>query len=92
LQSNILTFGLLYWLIDLKHWKNWTKFFKPAAANPLLTYIIPFMVYACTEYCQLSLPEILQQGLPGMLWSAFYAIAVMALVMGLNRLKIRLQL
>ena len=88
----IALFGLLYWIVDLTGRKNWSKFFRPAASNPLLTYIIPFIAYAFTEYFHLSLPDVLHDGLPGMIWSAVYAIAVMALVVGLNRLKIRLQL
>ena len=85
-------FGLLYWIIDLRNWKNWTKFFKPAASNPLLTYIIPFIIYAITQSSPITLPDLLQQGIPGMIWSAAYAVGVMVLVVGLNRLKIRLQL
>jgi len=88
----IALFGLLYWMIDLKKWQNWTAFFKPAAANPLLIYLIPYIVYNFMQYRQLGLPEILQQGLPGMLWAAGYALAIMVLATGLNRMKIRLQL
>jgi heparan-alpha-glucosaminide N-acetyltransferase len=88
----IALFGLLYWIVDLKNWKNWTKFFRPAASNPLLAYIIPYIVYAVTESSPLALPDVLHQGIPGMIWAAGYAVAVMVVVIGLNRLKIRLQL
>ena len=83
---------MLYWIIDLKKWQRWTAFFKPASSNPLLIYLIPFIVYNFMQYCQLALPEILQQGWPGMLWAASYAVLIMLLAAGLNRLKIRLQL
>jgi heparan-alpha-glucosaminide N-acetyltransferase len=88
----IAIFALLYWLIDLKKWQAWTAFFRPAAANPLLVYIIPYIVYALMQYLHLSLPDVFGEGVPGMLWSASYAVAVMVLAIGLNRLHIKLQL
>jgi len=88
----VTLFGALYWLIDLKRMQAWTGFFRPAASNPLLTYIIPYIVYALMQYMHWSLPALLEQGLPGLIWSAAYAVGVMAVVIGLNRLHIRLQL
>ncbi|HSY27761.1 MAG TPA: hypothetical protein VK832_09685, partial [Burkholderiaceae bacterium] len=88
----IAIFAFLYWLVDLKSTSSWTTFFQPAASNPLLTYIIPYVVYALMQYLHWSFPSIFQQGLPGLLWAAGYAIAVMALVIGLNRMNIKLQL
>jgi predicted acyltransferase len=88
----ITLFAILYWLIDLQKAERWTAFFRPAASNPLLTYIIPYIVYAWMQYAHWSFPAVFAEGLPGLLWSAAYAIGVMALVIGLNRMKIKLQL
>jgi len=88
----VTLFGALYSLIDLQRVQAWIGFFRPAASNPLLTYIIPYIVYALMQYLHLSLPALLEQGLPGAIWSAAYAIGVMAVVMVLNRLHIRLRL
>ena len=86
-------FMFLYWLIDIKGYSKWTTFFKPAATNPLLTYIIPAFLYAVFGMLNIPIfPHSLLYGLPGILWSAFFAVAVMYLVKGLNKLKIRLQL
>ena len=88
-----IIFIFLYWLIDKKHIKNRTAFFKPAASNPLLTYIIPDIVYFLTAWLGISLfPVSLRYGLPGLLWSAFYAVVVMGIVILLNKMKIKLQL
>lgn len=87
-----ILFSFLYWVIDLKHVSNWTKFFKPAASNPLLTYIIPFFVYAFMKFFGLSWPHIFYQGIAGLIWSLVYAIAVMSMVVALNKMTIRLQL
>jgi len=88
-----MLFCFLYWLIDMRHIEKWTNFFKPAAANPLLTYIIPdFIDYVTTLFGISLFPDAWNHGLPGMLWSAFFAIAVMGIAILLNRLKLRLQL
>lgn len=88
-----VTFIFLYWLIDKKHLERWTAFFKPAASNPLLTYIIPDIIYFLTAWLGIGLfPGSLRYGLPGLLWSAFYAVAVMGIVILLNKMKLKLQL
>ncbi|AYB34797.1 DUF5009 domain-containing protein [Chryseolinea soli] len=88
----VVIFSFLYWLIDLKKIGGWTNFIKPAASNPLLTYIIPFVVYALMEIFHLHWPSFLREGFVGILWSLVFAVAVMSLVPVLNRMKIRLQL
>lgn len=88
----VILFALLYWLVDIKKIQSWTAFFKPAAANPLLTYIIPFIVYAWMQYMHWNWPEVFRSGIPGLIYAISYAVAVMAAVIGLNRLHIKLQL
>ena len=86
-------FCFLYWLIDMRHVDKWTAFFKPAASNPLLTYIIPDFIFYLTAFLGISLfPDSLNHGWMGMLWSAFFAVAVMGIAMLLNKAKLRLQL
>lgn len=85
-------FCFLYWLIDIKHKSKWTNFFRPAAANPLLTYIIPFIIYALLHLMYVKLPDILQTGITGLLWCIFYAVVVMGIAKGLNKAGIKLQL
>jgi len=88
-----ILFAFLYWLIDMKKVQGWTGFFKPAASNPLLTYIIPDFIYYLTALLGISLfPGSLDHGWMGMLWSAFYAVAVMGVVILLNKMKLKLQL
>ncbi|NRR30167.1 DUF5009 domain-containing protein [Oxalobacteraceae bacterium] len=85
-------FGLLYWIVDIRKMQAWTAFFRPAAANPLLTYIIPYIVYAFMQALQLHFPAALELGWPGLIWAIAYSFGVMGFVIGLNRLQIRLQL
>jgi heparan-alpha-glucosaminide N-acetyltransferase len=90
--SCCIIFSFLYWLVDLKKINGWIAFFKPAASNPLLTYIIPFIVYALMGLLHMHLPGFILDGFFGIIWSVSFAVAVMALVTVLNRLSIRLQL
>src|SRR4030095_7353235 len=50
-----IVFAFLYWLIDIKKIQRWTNFFKPAGSNPLLTYIIPDIIYYLTSLLAISL-------------------------------------
>jgi len=89
----IAVFSILYWFTDIKKRYKWTGFFQPAASNALLVYILPNIIY----YTQALfgwhfMPAIFHQGLLGIAWSALYAVAIMLLAFGLNKLKIRLQL
>ncbi len=87
-----ILFCFLYWLIDIKHRNKWTNFFRPAAANPLLTYIVPFVIYALLHLLHIKLPAVLQTGITGLLWCVFYAVVVMGIAKGLNKAGIKLQL
>ncbi|MFT3935590.1 MAG: DUF5009 domain-containing protein [Chitinophagaceae bacterium] len=88
-----IIFCLLYWLIDIKGKNQWINFFKPAATNPLLTYIIPGIWFSFFSLIGISiLPASLRYGVPGFTWSLLFAVLVMYIAKGLNKLKIRLQL
>jgi predicted acyltransferase len=84
--------ALLYWIIDLRKSQKWAMFFKPAASNPLLTYIIPFIIYAILKMTHAKLPALLHAGFAGIVWSLAFAVSIMAFVIVLNKCKIRLQL
>lgn len=88
----VAIFSLLYFLIDVKHVSKWTAFFRPAGSNPLLTYILPDIVFYGMLLAGISLPAVLGEGLPGIAWCAFFAVIMLFLVKGLNKLGIRLQL
>ncbi len=84
---------LFYWVIEIKGHSKWTHFFQPAAENPLLTYLIPDIIFAVTMLFHFRLfPARWAFGAPGLLWSAAFAIIVLFIAKGLNKLHIRLQL
>jgi heparan-alpha-glucosaminide N-acetyltransferase len=89
----ILIYSFLYWLIDIKKLEKWTWFFQPAASNSLLVYILPgIIMFLQIEFNLYFMPAKFHEGLLGVIWSACFAVLVMWLAMGLNKLKIRLHL
>jgi heparan-alpha-glucosaminide N-acetyltransferase len=85
----VVLFAFLYWLIDLKGTQGWTAFLRPAAANPLLIYILPSIVEALMKCLHLDLPEPLTEGFTGLMWAAAYAFAFLAIA---HCMRFRLQL
>ncbi|MBN2485741.1 MAG: DUF5009 domain-containing protein [Bacteroidales bacterium] len=91
--ASIILFGLLHYVTDVRQINKWTNFFKPAGTNPLLTYIVPFIiasVFTLTNFY--FLPDSFRTGIYGILFSAAYSVLVIWLVKLLNKFKIRLQL
>jgi len=88
----VVLFAALYWLVDIRQWRSWCRLLQPAAASPLLTYLIPYIVYALMQYLHWSFPAVLGAGWPGLIWALCYAGLVMALAALLLRRGLRLQL
>jgi len=89
----IALFSTLYWFTDIKKRYKWTAFFQPAASNALLVYILPDIIYYTLALFKWHfMPAIFHSGLLGIAWSALYAVVIMLLAFGLNKLKVRLQL
>lgn len=86
-------FYFLYWLMEIKKKTKWSDFFMPAAANPLLIYIIPGVIYYFNQAFNIEIvPAYLREGIPGIIWCLVFS-TIMLLVMKIfNRYKIQLHL
>lgn len=42
---SMIVFGTLYFILDMKKWRQWSKPFKPAGQNSLTTYLAPDLIY-----------------------------------------------
>ena len=42
---SFLVFALIYWLADVKEWRRWAGFVRPAGKHSLTTYIAPDILY-----------------------------------------------
>ena len=57
------------------------------------TYILPDIIFYLTGLLGVSLlPDNLSYGWPGILWSAFFAVVVMYIVILLNKIHLQLKL
>jgi hypothetical protein len=84
---------VIFYIVEVKHSTQWCKIFEPAANNPLLIYIIPFIIIALLELFGIpARPEMVSSGVLGMIWSFGFAIAMMFAVTALNKLGLRLKL
>jgi len=86
-------FYFLYWLMEIKKQTKWSDFFMPAAANPLLIYILPGIIYYFNLAFKIEIiPDYFREGLPGIIWSLLFS-TIMLLVMKIcNKYKIQLHL
>lgn len=86
-------FYFLYWLMEIKKQTKWSAFFMPAAANPLLIYILPGVIYYFCKVFEIHIiPGYFREGIPGIIWSLIFS-TIMLLVMKIcNKYKIQLHL
>lgn len=88
-----LIFGAVYWLVDVKQQRAWTKFFEPSATNPLLVYILPYIVLSlCGIFGVYLRPEMCSAGVAGIIWSLLFACAIMGIGALLTRMGLRVKL
>jgi predicted acyltransferase len=88
----VLVYAALQALIVQGDVDGWVRFVEPAANNPLVTYLLPFVVFALMSWAGLSWPAALRQGAIGIAFTFTYALAVLWAVSLLNRLNVRLKL
>ncbi|MRX68179.1 Predicted acyltransferase [Flavobacterium resistens] len=86
-------FYLLYWIMEIKKQTKWSEFFMPAAANPLLIYILPGVIYYfCKALNFHIIPGYFRVGVPGIIWSLLFSTIMLFVMKICNRYKIQLHL
>lgn len=86
-------FYFLYWLMEVKKQTKWSEFFMPAAANPLLIYILPGIIYYfCKAFNIHIIPGYFRVGVPGIIWSLVFSTIMLFVMKILNKYKIQMQL
>lgn len=95
LSAGICTvlFYFLYWLMELKKQTQWSNFFMPAAANPLLIYILPGAIYYFCKALNIHIvPGYFREGVPGIIWSLVFSTIMLYVMKICNKYKIQLHL
>jgi hypothetical protein len=65
---------------------------KPAGVATLTCYLVPYVVYPVFVLLPLALPAALTTGLAGLVKSMLFAVFVVVLTGGLNRLGVKLKI
>jgi heparan-alpha-glucosaminide N-acetyltransferase len=81
----IFIFAMIYVLTEQLKLRRWTNLVNAAAINPLMVYIIPFIVYAAMKLLGISFPGMLYDGALGVVWALVYASLVMVIAGLLTR-------
>lgn len=89
---SFLAFAFLFWLVDLKKFKNWANVIKPAGTATLTCYLIPYIWYAVITLAGISLPMYLRTGMIGLVKSACFSLLVILLTGTINRFGIKLKI
>lgn len=87
----IVLFAALYAVVDLRGRAHWVRWLAPVAAQPLVAYLIPFVVVGVEDALHVALPDALNHGVAGVA----FCVAFVAFVLGATALatrKVRLQL
>jgi predicted acyltransferase len=87
----IALFAALHALVDLRGRSGWTRWLAPVAAQPLVAYLIPFVVVGVEDALHVGFPDALNHGAAGIGFSVAFALFVLAATALVTR-KVRLQL
>jgi len=87
----IALFAALYVVIDQRGHARWTRWLAPVASQPLVAYLIPFVVVGLEDAFGLPLPDALNHGPVGVGFCVVFALFVLGATALVTR-RIRLQL
>lgn len=87
----VIFFSFLYYCIDLRKAKAWAILFEPAAGNPLICYLIPFMIEAFYGISGLHSPLHQFSSYIGILACILYAAMIIGMVAALNRVNFKMR-
>ncbi|MBX2842821.1 MAG: DUF5009 domain-containing protein [Flammeovirgaceae bacterium] len=89
---SLLIYPLLFLVIDIFGKKDWAKIIKPAGTATLTCYLIPYFYYPIISLIGVYLPMSLRTGAIGLVKSMLFALFIILITGGLNRLGIRLKI
>jgi len=87
-----LLIAFLHWLIDVKGKASWFNIIKPAGTSTLTCYLVPYIIYSLFEIFPFQLPDILITGIPGLAKSLIFALLIIGITAGLQKINIRLRI
>ena len=90
--TSFMCFALIYVVSDIFHFTGWAKPVLPAGRSALTCYLLPGMIYALFYPYLARLPEYLTGGAGGIFKSFVFALAIVLIAGGLEKIKISIKL
>ncbi len=87
----IALFAALHALVDLRGHARWVRWVAPVASQPLVAYLIPFVVVGAEDALGVGFPDALNHGVAGVSFCVVFTLFVLGATALITR-KIRLQL
>lgn len=88
----LLSFLVVYFLVDIKSKQHWFNLIKPAGTETLLCYLLPYYYYALVAFTGFALPAFLMAGIPGLVKSLFFSLLIIMFAGWLSKRGVRLKL
>lgn len=85
-------YGMLYLIADIYQKTNWANIIGPAGRSTLTCYLVPYYYYPIMALIGIRLPMYLREGYIGIIKSLLFALLIILITGGLERLKIRLKI
>ncbi len=89
---SFLCYAFLFWLTDLKGFRQWCEWLNPAGIATLTCYLLPYLWYPAASATGIRLPESLLTGAAGILKSLLFAWLIVWLTGWLVKAGIRLRI
>lgn len=87
-----LSLAILYILADILNIKKWANIIGPAGRSTLTCYLVPYFYYGIYSIIGYQLPMILRTGYVGIVKSLLFALLIVTITGGLERIKIKLKI
>lgn len=88
----ILSYALLFWIVDIKDKRDWWKLIGPAGTATLTCYLVPYIYYAIGGSLGLALPDFFREGTLGLVKSVAYAFCIVWISGWIGRANIKLRI
>jgi len=86
------SFGILYILADIMNIRKWAIVLGPAGRATLTCYLVPYFYYGLYSIIGISLPFFLKTGYIGIVKSLLFALLIVTITGGMEKLKIKLKI
>jgi heparan-alpha-glucosaminide N-acetyltransferase len=87
----IALFAALYVLVDMRGHARWVRWLAPVASQPLVAYLIPFVVVGIEDAVGVGFPDVLNHGVAGVGFCIVFVLFVLGATALVSR-KVKLQL